>query len=168
MAVGAVVRREPGGSETLKRLAWKFQHQPVSTLVATSTLNRIVRILSFAGAIYSLCALVWFFSIFASKVGRPLTEFSKSIVAFGTLALAPYAICWFAQYISRSRSASVVVLVIVTFSAVTSVIAYMPAFNPHQQGDFPVVFFLGVVQLVLAVVACCYGAISRWIRDSGK
>jgi hypothetical protein len=135
----------------------------MATTQPTTAFDRIVKVLSLFGGVYSLCALVWFFSTFASKAGKPLTEYLPRIIAFGTMALAPYAACWFAQYLSRSRSASVMALVVTALSALTSVVAYMPGFNPHQQGDFPVVFYLGAVQLVFALVACGYASISRFM-----
>ena len=121
-----------------------------------------MKILALVGVGYSFFVVVWFFSNFARNMGNvEAIWLLRNVAIFGSMVVAPYAACWLAQYISRTRSASRMALSVVAISALTSLVAYLPGLNPHQDGEFGILLFLGVIQSGFAVGACAYSAISR-------
>jgi hypothetical protein len=84
----------------------------------------------------------------------------RNIAIWGSIVVVPYAACWLAQYISRTRSASRMALSVAAISLLASLVVYLPGLNPHQDGEFGVLLFLGLIQLAFALGACIYSAVS--------
>lgn len=124
-------------------------------------LNRTSRLFAAAGGVYSLGVVIWFFCWFAYRISSQPLEVVSRMFVFGILASAPYAALWIAQQFSRSRSASRLTLSVTSISFVTSLLAYLPALSLHQDGEFAVVFYLGLVQLAFAIGCCIYAFIAR-------
>ncbi|MCC7484547.1 MAG: hypothetical protein IT529_06115 [Burkholderiales bacterium] len=119
-------------------------------------LNRSTKILSAVAAAYSIGVVIWFFSAYAHRINSQPLDLLSPMAMFGAIAAIPYAALWLAQQVSRSRKASRFSLLVTMISGASSLLLYLPAFLPDQDGEFAVMFYLGFVQLALAVACCIY------------